>query len=523
MLTLSCGDGRIVPQIRHFSSGVQRRYHHHVVASALIISAAVARSGIVETVVRRLGPVLTSPRMIIIVLVAAVTLLSAFVKNIGALAMLMPVAFQLARRNNVSVSCMLMPMAFGSLLGGTMTLIGTSPNVIVSRMREELVGEPFRMFAFTPVGATIAAMGVVFLAFGYKLLPGGQKAAASPDKAFNLTGYTTEARIPADSTLIGQTVAELEALGENEVHVSTIIRERFRRYTPTPNWTLQADDVLLLEGEPAALERIIVQAGLRLAGGEENGPQQDANAEDIGIMEAVITGDSPLVGHTPPQMRLSERFQVRLLAVSRSGERVTHRLRSIKFRPGDVIVLQGHLTEMPEALGELRCLPLAGRDLRLGRDRNRYVPISVWRWRWCSSLSRSCHRDCVLRRLAAADSLRSISLRETYEVIEWPLLILIGALIPVSEAMQTTGRPTSSRPGFPGPPAACRARRAGACVDRRHGRHPFLNNAATVLVMAPSRAIRQWARIQPGPFLMAVRARARLPISSPHRHQCNTW
>jgi di/tricarboxylate transporter len=291
-----------------------------IVASALIISAAVARSGIVELVVRRLGPLLTSPRMIITVLVASVTLLSAFVKNIGALAMLMPVAFQLARRNNVSPSCILMPMAFGSLLGGTMTLIGTSPNVIVSRMREDLVGEPFRMFDFTPVGAVIAAAGVVFLAFGYRLLPGGQKGAASPDAAFNLTGYTTEARIPPDSTLIGQTVAELEALGENEVHVSTIVRERFRRYTPSPNWTLQADDVLLLEGEPAALERIIAQAGLRLAGGEDEALEQDTSSEDIGVVEAVITADSPLVNRTPPQMRLSERHQVRLLAVSRSGE-----------------------------------------------------------------------------------------------------------------------------------------------------------------------------------------------------------
>jgi hypothetical protein len=148
-----------------------------IVASALLVSAAVARSGIVEIVVGRIGRFLTSPQIVIIVLVTSVTILSAFVKNIGALAMLMPVAFQLAKRNNISPSCMLMPMAFGSLLGGTMTLIGTSPNVIVSRMREDLVGEPFKMFDFTPVGFTIAALGVAFLAFGYKLLPAGRKGA----------------------------------------------------------------------------------------------------------------------------------------------------------------------------------------------------------------------------------------------------------------------------------------------------------------------------------------------------------
>jgi di/tricarboxylate transporter len=496
-----------------------------IVASALIISAAVARSGIVELVVRRLGPLLTSPRMIITVLVASVTLLSAFVKNIGALAMLMPVAFQLARRNNVSPSCILMPMAFGSLLGGTMTLIGTSPNVIVSRMREDLVGEPFRMFDFTPVGAVIAAAGVVFLAFGYRLLPGGQKGAASPDAAFNLTGYTTEARIPPDSTLIGQTVAELEALGENEVHVSTIVRERFRRYTPSPNWTLQADDVLLLEGEPAALERIIAQAGLRLAGGEDEALEQDTSSEDIGVVEAVITADSPLVNRTPPQMRLSERHQVGCSpsAAAASGLRIG--LRSVKFRAGDVIVLQGHLSHMPDALGELRCLPLAGRDLRLGRDRNRYFPIAILA---VAMLLVAFEVLPIAIAFFGASLLmilfRSISLREAYDAIEWPLLILIGALIPVSEAMQSTGATqiiaswlSWAATSLPPLGALALVLIAGMAVT------PFLNNAATVLVMAPiAGKFATDLGYNPDPFLMAVALGAASDFLTPIGHQCNT-
>ncbi|HWT29544.1 MAG TPA: SLC13 family permease, partial [Propylenella sp.] len=251
-----------------------------IVASALLVSAAVARSGIVEVALRGVGPYLTSPRMVIIVLVTAVTVLSAFVKNIGALAMLMPVAFQLAKRTNTSPSYLLMPMAFGSLLGGTMTLIGTSPNIIVSRMREQLVGEPFAMFDFTPVGATIALLGVTFLAFGYKILP-SRKGAVSLDAAFNIKGYTTEAHLPESSPLVGQTVADLEALAEGEVAVPTIIRERFRRYTPSPSWTLKADDVLLLEGEPAALERIVAQGQLQLAGGEDKPSEADTSAENF--------------------------------------------------------------------------------------------------------------------------------------------------------------------------------------------------------------------------------------------------
>jgi di/tricarboxylate transporter len=243
-------------------------------------------------------------------------------------------------------------------------------------MREDLVGEPFGMFDFTPVGLSIAAAGVAFLAFGYRLLPAGRKGTASLDAAFNIKGYTTETHVPADSPLVGKTVADLEKLAEGEVEVLTIIRERFRRYTPSPSWTLEAEDTLLLEGESAALERVVAQGKLRLAGGEEQPAEPDRAADDYGVMEAVVTANSPLVDRTPPQVRLAERFQIGLLAVSRSGERLTHRLRNLKFMPGDVIVLQGVLSQMPEALGELRVLPLAGRDIRLGRGLT-VLPILV--------------------------------------------------------------------------------------------------------------------------------------------------
>src|SRR5512145_5309 len=165
-----------------------------IVGSALIVSAAVERSGATLTALSRVSPHVTSVQGQVVVLVATVTILSALVKNIGALAMMIPVAFQMARRSRASPSFFLMPMAFGSLLGGLMTLVGTSPNIIVSRMREELTGQPFGMFDFTPVGLTLAAAGIAFLAFGYRLLPSGRRAAATMDEALSLTGYMTEAR-----------------------------------------------------------------------------------------------------------------------------------------------------------------------------------------------------------------------------------------------------------------------------------------------------------------------------------------
>jgi di/tricarboxylate transporter len=496
-----------------------------IVASALLVSAAVARSGIVETALRHVSPYLSSERVTVVVLVGAVTLLSAFVKNIGALAMLMPVAFQLARRTNTSPSYFLMPMSFGALLGGTMTLIGTSPNIIVSRMREDLVGAPFSMFEFTPVGLGLAIAGVAFLAFGYRLLPGNRKGAARLDAAFNIRSYTTEALIPADSPLVGKTVADLERLGDGDVGVSTIIRERFRRYTPSGSWTLETDDVLLLEGEPAALQRLVAEAKLRLTGHEDAARDAGARGENFGVMEAVVTAGSPLVDRTPGQAQLGERYQVGLLAISRAGERLTHRLRSMRLREGDVIVLQGDLAQMPETLRALRCLPLALRDIRLGSGRRRYVPIAVLA---AAMLLVALQIVPVAFGFFGAALIlilaRSLSLREAYDVVEWPLLILIGSLIPISQAMQTTGATdlvaawlSWAAASLPAYGALALILVAGMLVT------PFLNNAATVLVMAPIAArFAGELGYHSDPFLMAVALGAASDFLTPIGHQCNT-
>jgi di/tricarboxylate transporter len=495
-----------------------------IVATALLVSAAVSRSGLVEIALRRAGPFLTTPTRQVFALVAAVTVLSAFVKNIGALAMLIPVALQLARKTGTSASYLLMPMAFGSLLGGLMTLIGTSPNIIVSQMREQIAGEPFRMFDFFPVGVGLAIAGVAFLAFGYRLLPRARKGAASIDAAFNIQGYTAEARVPADSPSVGKTVAELEALSEGDVDVATIIRERFRRYTPADHWTLHADDVLLLEGEPSALETVIAQGKLKLETDEN--PKEGKRAPDnTGVVEAIVTGNSPLVGRSPLQVRLSERYGVRLLAVSRSGERITHRLRSLRFSPGDVIVLQGDLHRMPDTLGELHCLPLAERDLRLGRGRQGFLPVVVLAIAMLLvALDIVPVAIAFLGAAVALILLGTLSLREAYDVIDWPILILLGALIPISDSIRTTGATeliaawlthiTGSLP----PMGDLAVIMVVAMLVT-----PFLNNAATVLVMAPIAAsLARALHLAPDPFLMAVAIGAACDFLTPIGHQCNT-
>src|ERR687893_1261308 len=266
-----------------------------IVASALLVSAAVAKSGVLEAALNRVSPYLRTTQIQVVVLVGAVTVLSSFVKNIGALAMMIPVAFQIARRTNTPPSSFLMPMAFGSLLGGIVTLVGTSPNIIVSRVRGELLGEPFGMFDFTPVGIGIALAGVVFLAFGYRLLPQGRKGTVSLHAALDIKDYTTEARVTAESDVIGQTVADLHRLANGEVKVAAIIRNETRSSSPLPDAMIRANDVLMLEGESDALESAVARAGLKLSR-EQHQSETDEATDEIGVIEAIVGPNSVLTG-----------------------------------------------------------------------------------------------------------------------------------------------------------------------------------------------------------------------------------
>jgi di/tricarboxylate transporter len=495
-----------------------------IVASALLVSAAVAKSGVLEAALNRIAPYVSSTQMQVVVLVGSVTVLSAFVKNIGALAMMLPVAYQMARRTKTSPSSLLMPMAFGSLLGGLVTLVGTSPNIIVSRVRGELTGTPFGMFDFTPVGLGIAAAGVAFLAFGYRLIPGGRRGAATLDEALEIKDYVTEARVAPNAEVVGRTIAQFHKLAEDEVKVAGIVRNERRSAKPLPDAVIRENDLLLLEGEPVALERVVASTGLKLSR-EHRRPEAGEALDEIGVIEAVIGPGSVLIGQTAERLALYERFHVNLIAVSRAGERITERLRTVTLRPGDVIVLQGNLTRLPDTLKNLGSLPLAVRDIRLGTSRRGFIPIAVLAA--AMGLVAFDVLPVAIAFFAAAVLLillKTLSLREAYEVIEWPILVMLGALIPVSEAIRTTGGTEiiagwlSSAAGMlPATGALVLIMIAAMAVT------PFLNNAATVLVMAPIAAsFAGQLGYKPDAFLMATAIGAACDFLTPIGHQCNT-
>ena len=494
-----------------------------IVGTALVVSAAVARSGITETVLRPIAPHLTTPGRQVFALVLAVIVLSTFIKNVGALAILLPVALQLARRSGTAPSQLLMPLSFGSLMGGLITLVGTSPNVIVSRVREEVVGQPFEMFDYAPVGLGISLLGLAYLTFAYRLLPRERQAGASLDAAIDIENYVVEARLPDTSALVGRTAAEASALGDGEARLTTVVRERFRRLKPTPELQLRAGDVLLLEGEPAALERVVARGGLTLAANRD--AAADTDGENTAVIEGVITADSPLVGATLVELDVRGRYDVTVLALSRSGERITQRLRSVRFQSGDVIVLQGRRDVLPDTLKTLGILPLAERDLTLGQSRRQWVPLAILLVTVLAIAFKLLPIAVAFFTAVVALVLtRSITLREMYEAVEWPILVLLGALIPVSEAVQTTGAADLIAGWLHGAASALPAFAAlGLVLVAAMLVTPFLNNAATVLMVGPIAAgLADRLGLNPDPFLMAVALGAACDFLTPFGHQCNT-
>lgn len=493
-----------------------------IVGSALVVSAAVARSGIMEVAIRRFAPNISSPRAQLILLVAVVTVLSAFVKNIGALAIMMPIAFQMARRSGVSPSMFLMPMAFGSLLGGLMTQIGTSPNIIVSGVRQELTGTAFTMFDFTPVGAILAAVGLVFLSLFYWLLPKRQREEMGMEKAIEIKNYTSEARVLEDSSAIGLTLHDLHASADGAAMITGIVGANGARRTPLPDAKLRVGDILIVEGAPEGIDKMVSQSGLSFS---ERSDAAAKDAANTGIIEAIIGQNSALIGSTAQELTLFDRTGLNLLAISRRNQRFTKRLGDISFHNGDVILLQGNLQRLPELLREWDCLPLVERGLKLGSVRNGLVPLLILLVAMgATAFGVVPVAPAFFTAAALMIATGALPLRDVYNQIEGPILVMLACLIPVSESLQSTGATdliaawlTTTAEVMPGWAALALIMVVAMAVT------PFLNNAATVLVMAPIAAVfATGLGYSPEAFLMAVAIGAGCDFLTPIGHQCNT-
>ncbi|WP_019831760.1 SLC13 family permease [Sphingomonas sp. PR090111-T3T-6A] len=494
-----------------------------VIASALVVSAGIARSGVIETAIRPLLSRLKSLSVQVPVLAGVTAILSMLTKNVGALAILMPTALKLGRSEGSSVSALLMPMSFMSLLGGLVTLVGTSTNIIVSQVREETVGKPFAMFDFAPVGLGLTLVGLVVVSIFWRLLPRDRTGNAGLEEAAASASYSTEATVPDKLPDDLRTIADLD-LKRDGVTLVGIERADGQRVSALPDRALTPGEVLVLEGSDEALARLFNRLPLKPARAD-NKLEKDEPKEEVRSVEAVVQPESPLIGLSAQRARLQEEFGIKLLAIGRSSQRITERLREVTLRAGDVLLVQAGEKALPPFLSSQLLLPLAERAVKLGNRRQRFGPVLILAAAiLLVALNIAPVAVAFFGAAVAIVLIGALPMREAYDALEPEVLVLIGALTPISEAVQHTGGTGLIAAGLAHLLAgAAPILVLGVLMVTAMACSPFLHNAPTVLVLGPiAVSVAQRLHLSPDAFLMAVATGAGCDFLTPIGHQCNT-
>ncbi|HUF73884.1 MAG TPA: SLC13 family permease [Gammaproteobacteria bacterium] len=500
------------------------------VVCVLVLGVGLKGAGAIDVVVKRLMPASAPPSIALIVLLTLAAGLSAFMNNVGALALLMPVGIKLAERQGLPPGKVLMPLSFASILGGMTTLIGTPPNLIVAGFREELGGLSFAMFDFTPVGVAVAGAGLVAtLLLGRWLVPARQRDAGA---GFVTGQYLTEARVPEASDAVGMTLAQVEeALSEADALVIGLIRGERRMPAPNRYREVRDGDILLLRAEPEKLGDALGALGLELGEavvderGEIDEKGKVLKSDEIELTELAVLPNAELTGRSATDISLRTRYGLNLLAVSRQGRSPVGRLRDIRLTTGDVLLMQGTAAAIAEFAARYGCVPLAERALNLAQSRRALTAAVVL----LAAIGLTVSGLAAPATAFAAGVLTYlvlgvVSVREVYHTIDWPVIVLLGALIPVAGAMESTGAADLV---------------ASFLLDTFAQGRPvialivilvlsmtlsdLMNNAATAAVMCPI-AIGTAAQLNASadPFLMAVAVGASCAFLTPIGHQNNT-
>lgn len=493
------------------------------VVMILIVSHALQNSGLIEWIGSRLMEMGQNYLLQLSVLCLTVALASAFMNNVGALAVLMPVALHVAAKNGHSPSRLLMPIAFASLLGGMITLVGTPPNIIISGYRREELGEAFSMFDFAPVGLLITAIGLVFiLSLGWRLLP---KRIAPKEKnhSFKLEDYLTEVSLSAESKLVGLRLAEVPLKIEGDYEILNIIREENFILTPSDQLVLRPGDILSLEAEAKDLAHFVRESGVRLEG--EGLPEETKAASNIKTVEAVVMANSLLLYRTAAGLSLRKRYGVNLLAVSRQDTLLKKRLDRIRFKMGDVLLLQGESDKLSDVLQAIGCVPLADRGFKLKSGRKIALAMGIFSLAILSLVTAWLPVEIAFTAAALLMVLTGvISSRELYQGIDWPVVVMLGAMMPLGTALERTG-------------GAKLIADALLIVGANQAAwfslvllfvlsmliSNVINNAATAVLFAPlALSLAKAMALKPDPFLMVVALGASAAFLTPIGHQSNT-
>jgi len=494
------------------------------VAAILVLSRGLANAGIVDWIIKALGRVGERPTVQIAAMTVVVTLASGFMNNVGALALMMPVAIRMAHKAGYSPAISLMPIAFGSLLGGLMTLIGTPPNIIIATFRAETeAGAPFRMFDFLPVGGGVALVGVVFIVLlGWRLIP--QRAGQAAGDVFHIEDYLAEVQVPGTSKLVGKPLRDLATLSDADTVIVGLIRNKRRILAPASFETVREGDVLIVEADPEDLKTLIDDTGLEIVGQDEI-KKDLLKSDEIRIVEAVVSPGALLESRTVKSLNLRWRHGINLLGVARSGARLKQRLRNIRFQAGDVLLLQGASQTLPASLKELGCLPLAERDLQLGQPRRLAAALGLFGGALVLAATGLLPIHIAFSAAALLMVLFNfLSVREMYDSIDWPIIILLGAMIPVGGALEATGGAERMAHGLLMASSALPP--VGTLILVLIGTmflSDIINNAAATVLMAPiAMNVAHGMDASADAFLMAVAIGASCAFLTPIGHQSNT-
>ncbi len=492
------------------------------IAAVLILSRGLINEGVVDIISNRLeylGSNLTLQTAAITTLVAVC---SAFMNNVGALALFMPVAIQLARKYDRPPSLLLMPLAFGSLLGGLITLIGTPPNIIVAGFRETADAPPFGMLDFAWVGIPVAIGGILFVTFFSRFLVPVRKGQTTREDVFRIEEYTTEVKVPAGSKLAGLNLEEFNDQEEKDLVIAGIVRNKNRILSPSRSEVIEAGDTLIVEAGTKQLERFLQQNGLKLKGNKKL-TEEKIDSEDVRMVEAVIMPDSLMDSKTVREIDLRWRYGVNLLAVARKGKRITDRLANIRFEEGDVLLLQIQKGNLHDTFQQLNLVMLNDREIFFNKKRNLVGALAIFGGAVALSTLNLMRIEIALAGAAAMFALfRFVKLRELYHSIDWPIVVFLGAIIPVAEALQPTGTADLiSSVLLEQSDRMSPAMIVGAVLLTTMMLANLVNKVSAVLMAPIAINMAEYLGVSADPLLMAVAIGATCAFLTPLGHQSN--
>jgi di/tricarboxylate transporter len=495
-----------------------------IIALVLIVSRGLSRSGAIDMLARQLVDSSRSLQKHIGIMAGISAVLSSFMNNVAALALLMPVDMQAAQRAKRSPALTLMPLSFASILGGMVTLIGTPPNIVIATFRESVLGEPYRMFDFAPVGAVVAFGGILFVTLvGWRLIPKERRKHNAAKELEDLKGYVAEAEVTESSEAIGKALRELDSLGEaNDVHVLGLVRRGKRLPGSARREVVRKGDLIVLEGSPDSIDQFAGAAGLKYAGSDKhNGIASDT----VALMEVVVPEGARIAGHSALDVRLLYHRGVTLLGISRKGRRIRERVRKARIKAGDILLLLGPEEQLPDVVEWLGCLPLAERGLEITQRNKAWIATGVFGAAILAASLGFIYLPVALGAVAVAYvALRIVPLSHIYEAVEWPVLVLLGSLIPIGVALETSGGTelvataiVNSTEGLPTVAVLAILMIVTMTLS------DILNNVATALIAAPIGVdIANQLQVNPDTFLMAVAVAASCAFLTPIGHKNNT-